>query len=85
MSKAKHEDLLKIFKSLPSDFKPWGQIDREDPDWKPDCSCGCKYFQELEGDLGADWGVCFNPASPRGGLLTFEHQGCSKFVCEDEE
>jgi hypothetical protein len=32
-----------------------------------------------------DWGVCANPASPRLGLLTFEHQGCPQFEEEDSE
>lgn len=35
------------------------------------------------GPLGADWGVCSNPKSPRAGMLTFEHQGCREFE-EDE-
>ncbi len=39
-----------------------------------DCSCGCKYFIELQ-DSG-DWGVCSNPDSIRSGLLTWEHMGC---------
>ena len=44
-----------------------------------DCSCGCKHYVTLAGALGADWGVCTNPWSPRAGLLTFEHQGCEFF------
>ena len=51
----------------------------------PDCSVGCKYFLKLPGKLGMDWGVCSNPASPRAGLLTFEHQGCEQFEDEDNE
>lgn len=39
-----------------------------------DCSCGCRYFIELDGQ--GDWGVCQNPKSPRSGLLTWEHMGC---------
>ena len=42
-----------------------------------DCSCGCKFFYELEGQ--GDWGVCLNKQSPRAGLLTWEHQGCPQF------
>ena len=52
---------------------------------KSDCSCGCKYFHELEGDNGMDWGVCFNPKSPRAGLLTFEHMGCKYFKLKEGE
>ncbi len=44
-----------------------------------DCSCGCKWFHALQGDRAGDWGVCFNPRSPRAGLLTFEHMGCEHF------
>jgi len=48
----------------------------------PDCSCGCKWFHPLEGKEGADWGVCLNDESARGGFLTFEHMGCGKFESE---
>jgi hypothetical protein len=40
---------------------------------------------KLEGKLRYDWGVCRNPASPRVGLLTFEHQGCREFESGDED
>ena len=50
----------------------------------PDCSCGCNFFLKLPGQLGNDWGVCWNPESLRSGLLTFEHQGCRHFVEEEE-
>lgn len=64
--------------SVPSDFKPFGERDREH-DYGPDCSCDCKFFVKLHGDIGNDWGVCINHQSPRKGLLTFEHQGCHFF------
>ncbi|MGZ9166331.1 MAG: DUF3027 domain-containing protein, partial [Anaerolineales bacterium] len=70
-----HEHLHSICRRLPSDFQPYGERERDGPD----CSSGCKHFLKLPGKLGADWGVCANPASPRAGLLTFEHQGCEKF------
>ena len=63
---------------MPSDFKPFGDRDREQ-NYGPDCSCDCKFFMPLKGDLGNDWGVCINHQSPRKGLLTFEHQGCMFF------
>ncbi len=44
-----------------------------------DCSSGCKWYLELAGELGRDWGICANPNSHRVGLLTFEHQGCANF------
>jgi len=70
-----HEHLLEIVERLPSDFEPYGRRKR----LGPDCSCGCKHFLLLAGQLGYDWGVCAHPKSPRCGLLTFEHQGCPKF------
>jgi hypothetical protein len=70
--------LWTVCKKLPSDFEPYGTRSRlEGPQWE--CSCGCRFFLELPGDLGRDWGVCVNGSSPRAGLLTFEHQGCRKF------
>ncbi len=73
-----HEHMLSLMVRLPSDFEPYGERSRE-TDWCPDCSCGCKWFAAIEGRLGSDWGVCANPASPRIGLLTFEHQGCKQY------
>jgi len=49
----------------------------------PDCSCGCRWYVRLEPGLQLDWGICRNPASPRCGLLTFEHQGCRAFEADD--
>jgi hypothetical protein len=74
-----HEHLLQIVKSLPTDFEPWGQRDRDNCDNFGDCSCGCRWYHILAGRRGHDWGVCACPESPRSGLLTFEHQGCPQF------
>ena len=71
-----HEHLFQIAKMLPTDYEPYGQKDREN---FSDCSCGCRWYHILAGRLGSDWGICANPASPRSGLLTFEHQGCPQF------
>jgi len=70
-----HEHLHSICHHLSSDFQPYGERERDGAD----CSCGCKHFLKLPGKLGMDWGVCANSASPRAGLLTFEHQGCEQF------
>jgi hypothetical protein len=78
-----HELLLTLCTYLPTDFEPYGQRSREE-DWGPDCSCGCLHFLELEWSLGADWGICSNPKSPRAGLLTFEHQGCREFEYDEK-
>lgn len=75
---SRHNDLCRICKDLPTDFKPYGKRSRT-TDYGPDCFCGCEFFHPLFGAEGNDWGVCFNPKSPRAGLLTFEHQGCKHF------
>ncbi|NOH03384.1 MAG: hypothetical protein HND47_16185 [Chloroflexi bacterium] len=82
MDKSLHEHLHSICRRLPSDFQPYGERERNGG---PDCSVGCKHFLQLPGDLGMDWGVCLNPASPRAGLLTFEHQGCKQFEYDEDE
>jgi len=40
-------------------------------------SGGCRHFIKLLATWGTTGGVCSNPESPRAGLLTFEHQGCT--------
>ncbi len=72
-----HDHLLNLMRKLPSDFEPYGNRSRDEGG--ADCSCGCRWFLKLEGDLRYDWGVCANPRSPRASLLTFEHQGCFEF------
>lgn len=74
-----HDLLWTLCRKLPPDFTPYGERDRATAEPSADCSCGCRHFIPLAGKLGNDWGVCANPASPRGGLLTFEHQGCPEF------
>jgi hypothetical protein len=73
-----HEQLWQIAVKLPTDFEPYGQRKRESVG---DCSCSCRRFLPLVA-MPLDWGVCANPASPRVGLLTFEHQGCPQFEQE---
>ena len=63
----------------PNDFEPYAQRVRLTAS---DCSGGCKWFHILSGPASLDWGVCGNPARPRAGLLTFEHQGCPEFEQE---
>jgi hypothetical protein len=60
-----------VFK--PEDYAPYGEVERDD-DYRGDCSCGCRWFQQFD----LDWGKCHNPESHRYGLLTWEHQGCPK-------
>ena len=79
---ATHEELLSVCKYLSSDYEPYGKLDRGENN---DCSCGCKFYHVLEGELGMDWGTCTNPQSHRKGLLTFEHQGCPEFEPEENQ
>lgn len=81
-----HVKLFELAPNLPSDYTDYGgKVER----WKnpneeyPDCSCGCKHFFPLSGELGLDWGVCIKMNSPRSGLLTFEHQS-GKYCYEEE-
>ncbi len=86
-AEATHDQLWAACKKLPGDYDPWGDVTR----WEhgdqayPDCSTGCRFFHTLEGRRGADWGVCWNPASHRCGLLTFEHQGCQQYEGSDDD
>ena len=79
MAELANEQLWHVCQRKPSDFEPYGQRTRLTA---LDCSCGCKWFHTLSGPASKDWGVCGNPASPRAGLLTFEHQGCPEFEKE---
>jgi hypothetical protein len=65
----------------PLDFEPYG-LRKRDGD---DCSCGCRYFLPLDGELRLDWGVCANVRSHRCGLLTWEHMGCPQFEARPPE
>jgi hypothetical protein len=75
-----HEQLWQIAIKLPTDYEPYGQMKRV----SGDCSCGCLWFHPLV-TFPYDWGVYANPASPRVGLLTFEHQGCPQFAQDERE
>lgn len=73
----KHAHLLAIMITLPTDYEGYGtgRVERTGMD----CSCGCRWAEWLKGAIGEDWCVCTNPASPRAGMLTFEHMaghGC---------
>lgn len=43
----------------------------DDPDHIYQCG-GCSFFAAL----GADYGICWNEASPLDGCISFEHGGC---------
>jgi len=73
-----HKRLCVTVPVLETDYSVYGGgVERWSEDIPyPDCSCGCKWAAWLEGR--SDWCVCTNPASPRRGLLTFEHQAGHK-------
>ncbi|RRD47363.1 DUF3027 domain-containing protein [Arachnia propionica] len=41
---------------------------------------GCHFWIPLAGSLGADWGVCANPASHFDQQAMYEHDGCEAFT-----
>lgn len=45
----------------------------------------CRFYVPLQWPLGADWGVCVNPASPAKAQLRFEHNGCDNHEYRHEE
>ena len=51
--------------------------------WHQDQCLFCRFYLPLEGPMGADWGACANPASPRDGTVTFEHDHCDAFETND--
>ncbi len=70
-----HDKFLRVVRTLETDYEPYGKVELDGSD----CSCGCRHFVMLAGNANENWGICANPESPRAGLLTFEHQGCTKF------
>jgi len=44
----------------------------------------CRYYVELSGELGADWGACTNELSQYDGQLVFEHWTCREWAEEIE-
>ncbi len=84
MSELEHEQLWSVCRKLLTDFEPYGKQKRMIGGLiARDCSGGCRWYHKLTGAASRDWGVCGNLRSPRSGLLTFEHQGCSHFEAEE--
>jgi hypothetical protein len=67
-----HDYLCSIEQYLDTDYAPYGKDDRNDGEFGPDCSNGCKFALWLEA-MPCDWLVCCNPESPRFRMLTCEH------------
>ena len=88
--KISHDLLFRVMTVLPTDYDDYGGSVRrwETGENYPDCSWGCRWALWQKGQLGNDWCVCVNPASPRKGLLTFEHQagyGCFASRHKDQD
>jgi hypothetical protein len=75
----RYDKVHKIFWKVCRDKDDYKSGKDTDNHNRPDCSCGCKWFYELDWPAGEDWGVCYCVKSPRAGLLTFEHMGCKYF------
>ncbi len=56
-------------------------------EWTTEACFLCQYYVKLTGDLGGDWGVCSNPASPFDSRLMNEHDSCDyfSFAADEEE
>jgi hypothetical protein len=59
--------------------RPMDGPDYRDAWYAQQCG-GCRFWLPLTGVLGDDYGACSNPASPRDGLVQFEHDGCDAFT-----
>jgi hypothetical protein len=59
-----HDKLLKVVRTLETDYEPYGKVAASGSD----CSCGCRHFVKLASDVGEEWGVCANPESARAGF-----------------
>ena len=60
-----HEALWAVAKKLPTDFEPWGKRDLSSSVPSGDCSCGCRWFNELHrlSPLPLPRGICAKPKS----------------------
>jgi hypothetical protein len=59
MRAAVGKQLWQVVRQLGTDYAPYGEVKRDGSD----CSCGCRHFIKLAGDLGNDWGVCCKAGS----------------------
>ena len=66
-----HDKLLKIVRTLETDYELYGKVGRD----SSDCSCGCRHFIKPAGDGGNDWAVCTNPGSQEPGCLHLSIRG----------
>lgn len=83
MATATHDQLWKVAPLTRRDYCRMAKRGEVGVDaFGADCSGGCRWFQELDGEAGMDWGVCFNPRSEWSGMLVFEHFGCPHFRAE---
>jgi hypothetical protein len=63
----------------PSGIEPWPETWR-DAEGSAMLCLHCRYYAELSGPPGADWGACTNERSQYDGELVFEHWTCSHWA-----
>lgn len=81
---ATHDELFKVV--LPDERYEAARRDELGSKLAHDDQCfSCAFFHVLAGERGMDWGVCFNPRSPRHGLLNFEHYGCAAWEQDESQ
>jgi neutral trehalase len=61
--------------------EPWPETWRDPEGMAMQC-LHCRYYVELSGELGADWGACINEFSQYDGQLVFEHWTCREWAEE---
>jgi hypothetical protein len=68
----------------PSGVEPWPETWRDPEDAAMQC-LHCRFYVELTGELGADWGACTSEQSQYDGQLVFEHWTCNYWEEEQPE
>jgi len=63
--------------------EPWPETWRDPEGMAMQC-LHCRYYVELSGELGADWGACTSELSQYDGQLVFEHWTCREWAEEIE-
>jgi Protein of unknown function (DUF3027) len=68
----------------PRDVEPWPETWRDSEGAAMQC-LHCRYYVELSGEFGADWGACICGPSQYDGQLVFEHWTCRHWESEKRE
>lgn len=68
----------------PGSPEPWPDTWRDPDNGAMQC-LHCRYYTELTGELGADWGACTSEQSQYDGQIVFEHWTCLYWLAEQRE